>query len=211
MIFHFPFFIPVCVSSRYLALLSKGFLPNVFLFNPPFWIMKTRIFFPLFLALCFICTSVFGQVGSTKASTSSKADPRVKKLLTELGYKFDVDDDGDFRMTFKVGEDGRTQLLWVKSGTSEFGSLEIREVFSFSYRDATEPSRSLCMKLLRDNYKKKLGAWEMGYSESSELYTAIYNAKIAADADSSTLKDAIQMVSEAADEMEAQISDEDKW
>lgn len=173
--------------------------------------MKTRIFFPLLLAALFLTSSAFAQVGSSKSSGSSKADPRVKKLLTELGYKYEVDDDGDYRCTFKVGDDGRTQLLWIKSGTNPFGSLEIREVFSFAYREATEPSRSLCMKLLRDNYKKKLGAWEMGYSESSEQYTAIYNVKIAADADADTLKDAIQMASEAADEMEAQISDEDKW
>lgn len=58
-----------------------------------------------------------------------QADARVRSVLEELGVKYAVDDDFDFRVLFEV-EDGRTQSAIVRSQTEQFMGIEIREILS---------------------------------------------------------------------------------
>ena len=61
------------------------------------------------------------------------ADARVERLLKEVAAEYTVDEDGDFRLVYDIGG-GRSQLVWIPSGTSDFGSLEIRQIWSIAHR-----------------------------------------------------------------------------
>ena len=54
--------------------------------------------------------------------TVRNPDSRVEKALKKLGLKYEVDEDGDFKLVFAV-EDNR-------STTETLGKMEIREVWS---------------------------------------------------------------------------------
>ena len=79
--------------------------------------MNVKIVIPLIISF-FITSICFSQVGA-KNST----DRRVKILLDEADLKYEVDGDGDFKLTNKL-KDGRTHLIWILSQTSQLGSLE---------------------------------------------------------------------------------------
>lgn len=171
--------------------------------------MNTRLLLSALFSLLLAVPAV-AQIGAATKSTSG-ADPRIRKALDQLGYKYTVDPDDDYKLTLEVGDAGRTQLLFINSETNSFGNIEVREIWSYCYYSEEEPSRSLCMKLLRDNNSKKFGAWEVAYSANSQKYAAAFNVKVAPDIDNAALKTAIQMAIEAADEMEQQISDDDNY
>lgn len=172
--------------------------------------MKLAKLFLTISLLFAVVAPAFAQVGNATKGSSS-ADPRVRRLLDQLGYKYSIDDDDDYKLTLPVGDNGRTQLMFINSETNSYGNIEVRELWCYCYYSEEEPSRALCMKLLQDNSKKKFGAWEIAYSSSSGKYSAAFNVKLAPDIDAETLKDAIQMAIEAADEMEMQISDDDTY
>lgn len=62
-------------------------------------------------------------------------------------------------------------------------------------------------KLLKKNDEMKLGSWKIGNMNGKEL--AIFYAQIAADTDQATLLRALQLVSEAADDMEKELTGKD--
>ncbi len=127
-------------------------------------------------------------------------DERVGDILDELELKYTIDDDGDFRVIFGMG-DGRSQLAFIMSDTNEYLNLEIREIWSFGYRAPSgEFPGSIANKLLEDTFPKKLGAWAKLNDR------AVFVVKLSANADSESLLSALTMALEAADEMEKSLS-----
>jgi hypothetical protein len=151
-----------------------------------------------FLALTFgAATTGEAQLGGKK-----KGDPRVEKLLRELDLKYTVDKDGDFRLEVAY-DDGRSQVIFVSTATSDLDDLEIREVWSAGYKSEDEFSAEVANRLLEENAKYKLGGWQR--SKISTGYLAVFTAKIAADCDAATMKTAIRVAGTAADEMEKEL------
>src|SRR5438270_4384084 len=96
----------------------------------------------LLLSCLFLFAHVaFAQVGNT--AKKPPADPRVKAALDEIGYKFELNDDNDYKLvpiqTEQAGTAAngkpiwRSQLVYVNSNTEKYGSLEIREVLAPAY------------------------------------------------------------------------------
>jgi len=56
---------------------------------------------------------------------AKQGDSRVQALLEELELKYDIDSDGDFRVGFQL-ENGRSQLGFIRSETTQFGKFDIR-------------------------------------------------------------------------------------
>lgn len=171
-----------------------------------------RFFIPLFgrsgcfLFLFFLLilgSGGFSQVGAKKA-----CDRRVERLLQETDLKFEIDSDGDFRLGDRL-DDGRTQLIWVLSRTSELGSMEIREIWSIAHRSKLPPSETLANRLLRENAKVKIGAWQV--RKMGEDYVVVFCAQIAAETDKVSLLVACHAVSVTADELEKDLSKQDAW
>ncbi|MBQ4480589.1 MAG: hypothetical protein II943_08120 [Victivallales bacterium] len=149
-----------------------------------------------FLALCAALTATFIQF-----VVAAEADPRISVALKRNDIKFDIDEDGDYQIIFETDEDsGRSQLIFVNSSVEKYGSLEIREIWSFGYRvpDGSTVPASVIKKAVISSNDYIIGSWELLKSERS----LIYCAKMPANLDDDTLIKTIISVGNRADEFE---------
>ncbi|SRR6266851_2198375 len=145
---------------------------------------------------------------SSPSALSSGGDPRVRTALTSLSEKFVVDSDGDFKL-IRDTSDGRTQVAWVISKTSTYGSMEIREIISPAFKTGGTLSTAMALRLLQENNKYKIGAWRLvGEGANQAVYYAI---QISADVDAQSLNAAIKSATLIADALEKEIVGTDDY
>lgn len=137
--------------------------------------------------------------------TVRSADPAVGRLLDGLDYKYEVDPDGDYKLTFEL-ENGRSQLAFVISQVESFGQMKVREVWAPAYRagDGQFPA-AIANRLLEDSQSSKLGGWV----KQGDM--AVFVIKLAADATSAQLDDALDFVLRTADGMEQELTGRDEY
>lgn len=132
---------------------------------------------------------------------TAAADASVAKRLDERGIKYEVDMDGDYKVTYNYAKDGRTQLVFVSGGTQSVAGYTVREVFSPAARvegDGVDGAKAL--ELLAESRKNKLGAWEIA---GDVLYFVV---KLPDEMSAAELESAMDIAAETADDMEIQIS-----
>ena len=145
------------------------------------------------LAALFAAASV--SAADTEA-VDAGADAGIAKQLGELDYQYEIDEDGDYKLVMEV-EGDRTQLVYVRSPVHQYGSQSIREVWSPAYRiDGGRFPAPVSDRLLEDSHASVLGAWV------KQGEHAIFVVKLAADADTASLDDAIEAAITTADAME---------
>ena len=172
--------------------------------------------------LCLFTPMAFAQIGSPARKTP--ADPRVKTALDELGYKFELTDDNDYKlMPIETEQSGttadgkpifRNQLVYVNSKVEKYGTLEIREVLSPAFLSNGPLSAAVANRLLRENDSVKLGSWRLvvlNNGASAGKYLAMYAAQIAADSDAESLRLTIKSVILIADRMERELTGTDDY
>lgn len=152
-------------------------------------------------------TPAHGQIGDRNETTAS--DARVRRALQQTDLNFYVDKDGFFRLHFTF-EDKRTHLVFIRSNTTEWGNMEIREVCAVGYKGKTPLSQTMLEKLLRDNATRKSGAWEL-QQESDGTYIALFVVKVSANCDADALETVIRGVAASADQMENWLTGTDEW
>ncbi|MBM4402773.1 MAG: hypothetical protein FJ042_00045 [Candidatus Cloacimonetes bacterium] len=158
----------------------------------------------LILMLLFVIVQSPAQLGSK----TEIADQRVEKVLKQSGWKYSIDDDGDFELLFDT-ENGRDQLVWIRSHTEDLSHLEIREIWSFAYTSKRPFSADIANRLLEHNSQMKLGFWQV--KKFGDKYTAVYTAQIAAESDLTTLRTVVNAVVKTADQMELELTDSDEF
>lgn len=139
-------------------------------------------------------------LAADKAESAARPDPQIRKQLDKLGYNYELDEDGDFKLTFSLDDD-RTQLGFVISRTETYGKHRVREIWSPAYRakDDTLPGK-IANRLLEDSQNNKLGAWV------KQGNYAVFVVKISADASVKELDDALTYALQVADRMEAELT-----
>lgn len=128
-------------------------------------------------------------------------DASVARRLNDRGMKFEVDKDGDYKVTYNYKKEGRTQLVFVSGNTQSVGGFVVREIFSPAARvekDSIDGTRAL--DLLRESSKNKLGSWEI---RGDVLYFVI---KVSDSMNAAELESAMDIASETADDMEIKFS-----
>jgi hypothetical protein len=141
------------------------------------------------------------------APPTTVADPRVAEALQSAGLAYEVDG-GDYRLEYEVA-DGRSQLVWVASGTARLDQLEIRDVWSVAARGAGEVTAELAALLLKENARMILGAWQVNQGQDEHL--VVFSAPVSAAADAATLQEVIEVVTLSADRIEQQLSAKDEF
>ena len=127
-------------------------------------------------------------------------DPAVKAQLDSLGVKYDIDSDGDYKVTFDLGND-RSQLVWIRSKTESYGSLKVREIWSPGYKYAgTELPVKIANRLLEHSHGLILGGW------TKQKQFAMLAVKIPVSATPQQMRDAAEAAADAADEIEAELT-----
>ncbi len=163
--------------------------------------MKTPVVACAVAALASVVMAASAQVNPA----TSAVDPRVETALKEakLGYAID---DGDYRLDYNVA-DGRTQRVWVASKAARITTLEFRDVWSVAHRGEGQVPAELARRLLAENVRMVLGAWQL--NQSADEYLVVFLAPIAADADAATLQEVIEAVTVSADRMEKELTGKD--
>lgn len=129
------------------------------------------------------------------------ADASVQTRLDSRGVKYEVDEDGDYKVTYNYKDEGRTQLVFVSGRTERVGGFIVREVFAPAgrlERDGIGGDKAL--ELLRESRQNKLGSWEVA---GDVLY---YVIKLPDSVDATTLESAMDIAAETADDMEIELS-----
>ena len=142
-------------------------------------------------------------VAQEKTRAAKAADASIAPLLKALDYKYEVDEDGDYKLVFDVDDEGkRTQLVFVRSKVEEYGGERIREIWSAGYqmeKDGAFPA-DVANRLLVASMDSKMGGW------GKQGPAAIYIVRIPANADKHTLDRALTAAIDSADEMEAELT-----
>jgi len=138
-------------------------------------------------------------------ATAAEPDKAVAKTLDALGYQYEVDEDGDYRMVFET-EGERSQLVYVRSAVEEFGAHKVREIWSPGYQSSTDAfSAAVANRLLQDANDSKLGGWV------KQDRVAMFVVKIEAGASAEALGDAVDAAVRSADAMELELTGKDDF
>jgi hypothetical protein len=134
-------------------------------------------------------------------------DPRVATALKGAGLAY-VIDEGDYSLNYTFA-DGRAQQAWVASKTARIARLEFRDVWSVAYRGQGLLPANLANRLLTENVRMVMGAWQV--NQGKDEYLVVFSYPIAADADAETLQEVIEAVTLSADRMEKELTGEDRF
>jgi hypothetical protein len=126
-----------------------------------------------------------------------------------LKLNYQIDDDGDFKLTFRL-DNGRSQVCFVNSKTEQFGTLEIREVWSVGYLSEGAIDARLGAYLLTRNNRVKLGAWRISERSDGKVLI-VFAAHVAAEMDAESLQSAMRGVLREADELEEKLEGTDRF
>lgn len=129
-------------------------------------------------------------------------DNSVKRRLDAVGQKYEVDKDGDFKMTLTFTEDKRTQIVFVSGAPYDVaGGVQVRNVFApLAKVDEDNIAGARAIELLKNNNDYKIGAYEI------EGNIVLLSLKVPDSASPEQLKKAVTMAASVADEKEKAIS-----
>ncbi|MCL7713859.1 hypothetical protein [Stenotrophomonas mori] len=145
------------------------------------------------------------MAGLAGTAHGDEPDRAIGRQLDSLDFKYEVDDDGDYRMVFDVKDD-RSQLVFVRSSVQTYGSHHVREIWSPAYRSSGPQFPALIAnRLLEASQDAKLGGWV------KQGETAMFVVKIDADASAEVLSDAIDAAIKSADAMELELTSKDDF
>ncbi|QNN47351.1 hypothetical protein H9L17_04135 [Thermomonas brevis] len=154
------------------------------------------------LAVCCLLMAA----GAPGAARAGNADASVGKKLDALGLKYEVDADGDYKLLFDV-ENGRSQIVWVRSPVETLGNMRIREVLSIAGKspkprndEEVASAAVVATAALLDASKKKLGGWVLKGTDDTQAF--YYVAQIPADASGDDLKSVVVSVAKSTDGFE---------
>lgn len=130
------------------------------------------------------------------------ADASVQTRLDARGVKYEVDADGDYKVTYSYKSEGRTQLVFVSGKTESVGGFKVREVFAPAAKDGISGAKAI--ELMGESRSNKIGSWEL---QGDVLYFVI---KLPDSIDAAQLESAMDIAAQTADDMEIKLSgDED--
>lgn len=165
--------------------------------------MKSRFLIITLVAVLCVPSEAPAQSGS-----APRPDPRIKRALDQAKLKYEVDEDGDYKLTFEL-ENKRSQLVLINSQTETFGELEIREIWALGYMSENPFSAAVANRLLDNNEITKLGAWQT--KKLNGKYTAVFTAKVSAVMSPEHLEMVLAAVYQNADEIEKELTGKDDY
>lgn len=169
--------------------------------------------------ICVSCTAAAAHPGTRDQPMSAKfrggssllqqtaaptADVRVATALQEAQLKYEIDQDGDYRLLIDYSEEGRSQLVWANSKTYTLGdALEVREVWSVAYEVPTVVPVTLANQLLQRNFEQIIGTWQIMTINGGSY--VVFTAKVPADLAAEQLAAVVYAVAETADDFEIEM------
>ena len=164
------------------------------------------VYFAALLMICLLATGAIAQ--DTAAPAKKDGDPRIQTALDKLKYKYTVNGNKAYELTFDLKEK-RSQLVFINSTTQTFSKMEMREITSTAYKVKGKIPADQALRLLADNDKRVWGSWRT--VEEGDFTYVVYAVQLPADASAETLDKAIDAVMYTADDMEKEITKADDF
>lgn len=117
-----------------------------------------------------------GVVGAPATTPASRDG--LKQKLDRFGWKYDILENGNYRVVFNVGGTKRTQLFYISGETQSYDCLVIREFFAPAAKVSASVNGAKALELMAESHTKKMGSWEIHGD------TLMYTAKVSEAAES---------------------------
>ena len=127
-------------------------------------------------------------------------DSSLKRRLDGIGQKYEIDKDGDFKITLSFTEDKRSQIVFVEGAPYEVAGVQVRNIFAPVAKVAEDGIAGKATDLLKANNDYKIGAYEI---EGNFLMLSL---KIPEAASGEQLQKAIRLAASVADNKEIELS-----
>ena len=159
------------------------------------------------LATLSLLLAAAGVAHAQTTAAATTPDARVEAALkgAQLGFLID---EGDYRLDYKVDET-RSQRVWVASATTSLPPLEVRDVWSVAARGKGAVPAELAVRLLQENVRMVLGAWQV--NQGKDEYLVVFSAQVDANANAAALREVIEVVMYSADRIEKELSGTDAF
>lgn len=144
-----------------------------------------------------------GVVGAPAPAPASRDGFRQK--LERTGWKYDILENGNYRVVFNVGETKRTQLFYISGGTQSYDCLVIREFFAPAAKVSASVNGARALELMAESHTKKMGSWEIHGD------TLMFTAKVSDAIDGEDLRSLMNMIVTVADEAELKLTGADAY
>jgi len=136
-------------------------------------------------------------------------DTRIAKLLDLLEIEYELEECGDFKVTFAL-ENGRTHIAMIRSQTYEFSDVEMRHIYSPALHSFGAFDQRTANLLLRANTQAKIGGWSVAL-DNEDNSIAIFVAAVSAELEPEQLAHVLSAVATTADEMEERLTGRDDY
>lgn len=146
-----------------------------------------------------------GVIGAPASAPTAASPDGFKQKLDRIGWKYDVLENGNYRVVFNVGETKRTQLFYISGGTQSYDCLVIREFFAPAAKVSASVNGAKALELMAESHTKKMGSWEIHGD------TLMYTAKVSDAIDGEDLRSLMNMIVKVADEAELKLTGADAY
>jgi hypothetical protein len=159
----------------------------------------------------FLLGSALAATPAMASAQKAEFDASVKKVLDKADLKYEIDDDGDFKLVIGLGG-GRTQLVFVYSSVLTYEDVTVRTIMSpLKVAESQEELTSdLLYQLLVENGENKIGSWEIIEAPDGKRMVQ-YVVKVPTDLNADELRSMIGLAAVAADQVEKKTSTEDTY
>ncbi|WP_086617278.1 hypothetical protein [Erythrobacter tepidarius] len=141
-----------------------------------------------------------GLLVATAVPAAAK-DASIEQRLDAQGTKYEIDEDGDYKIVVSWKNEGRTQIVFVSGKTEEVAGLVIREVFApAAIIEKHDINGKQALALLEAAGQTKIGSWEV---RGGVLY---FVAKVLDSLSAEQLDAVITVISETADDKEIELT-----
>ena len=127
-------------------------------------------------------------------------DSSIKRRLDGIGQKYEIDKDGDFKITLSFTEDKRTQIVFIQEASYDVAGVQVRNIFAPVAKVDEDGVAGKAVELLKANNGYKIGAYEI---EGNFLMLSL---KIPEAATGEQLQKAIRLAASVADNKEIELS-----
>jgi|GEM_PF-6165611 len=143
------------------------------------------------------------------AEETPQADAGIGRMLDQMGYEYEIDNDKDYVLVREVKNANaslpRTQQVFINSNVDMHRGFATRQILSRVWRPARKGQpipTAIANRLLAASYEYAFGHIGKSYGDVSDAWFIV---RIAHDADSDTLRRAIDVVVESADALELEL------
>lgn len=144
---------------------------------------------------------LFAGIALAASVPAAAEDRSVEKRLDEMKTPYEIDGDGDYKITVNWQTEKRSQIVFVRGTTEEVAGLTIREVFApAAIVKDHDITGAKALELLEASGNTKIGSWEI---RGGVVY---YVVKVFDSLTAKQLDAVINIVSESADDKEIELT-----